>query len=508
MAEDDVLDAGETTEEANETETPDFAERLKEAVVYDVTDIGPLRKRLSIRVPRETIDEQQSEQLDELSREALVPGFRRGRAPRTLVVKRFGRDVDEQLKSEVLSRGYMAAVEKGDLKVIGDPELVLTGDDGKESLLSVEEAFDKLTLPAEGDMSFVCEVEIRPEFDLPELEGFELKKPVVNISDEDVQKQIDRLRGMQGTFEPVEGKIKEDDLVIADMVLSVDDAEVKREENATFAARPQQIDGIAVEDLGKALVGKKADDKVTVEADVPDDHANKEWAGKKASFALTIADVKRLALPAIDEAFLKNVGFESEDELRDWVREDMTARLGDAIRDGLRRQVREYLLEKTEVELPEGLSSRQAGRAADMRAMELRRQGVPDAEIDKHADEIRVQARAEAVNDLKLFFIMEKLAEALDVHVGEDEINGQIALMAQRYNQRFDRMRDQLSRGDGLTSLYMQLRDERIIDQLIMKAKVVEAEGPKSKGGEKSSDKPAKKKTSKKSGKSASDEDK
>lgn len=494
MADEEVLDAEATTEETEGGDEPDFATRLKEAVQVDMTDAGTLRKRLTVTVPRETIDEQRSEQFDELSREALVPGFRKGRAPRALIVKRFGRDVGEQLKSEVLSRGYMAAIEKAGLKVIGDPELIVAGDDGGERVVSVEEAFDTISMPADGPMSFTCEVEIRPEFELPTLEGFEIKKPMIEITDEDVEKQVDRIRAMQGTYEPVVGKVKADDLVVVDLTLSIGGKEVKKEENVSVAARPQRVDGIALETLGDALVGKKAGDKVSIDAEVADDHPSADWRGKSARFDLVLHDVKRLALPPVDEAFLSGLGFESEKEFRGWVRDDMTSRLGDAIRDGLRGQVREYLLENTKVDLPKGLSHRQAERAAELRKIEMRRRGVPDSEIAKNLDELRLQARSEAISDLKLFFVMEKLSEDLDVHVGEDELNGQIALMAQRYNRRFDRMRDELAKGDGLTHLYLQMRDEKIIDLLITKARIVETEGPKKKAAKE----PAKKSTAKK----------
>jgi trigger factor len=251
-----------------------------------------------------------------------------------------------------------------------------------------------------------------------------------------------------------------------------------------------------LEKLGDALVGKKAGDKVSVEAEVADDHPNADWRGKSAQFEFVIHDVKRLVLPKVDEVFLSGMGFETEEEFRGWVRDDMAARLGDAIRDGLRGQVREYLLENTKVELPKGLSHRQAERAAELRKIEMRRRGVPDSEIDKHLDELRVQARTEAVSDLKLFFIMEKLSEELDVHVGEDELNGQIALMAQRYNRRFDRMRDELARGEGLTHLYLQMRDEKIVDVLITKARIVETEGPKKQAAKESPKKATTKKGS------------
>jgi len=487
MPDEDALDVEETTEVAAE-EKKDLAARLKEAVQVEVADTGPLRKRLTIRVPRDTIDEQQAEQFEELSRDAFVPGFRKGRAPRALIVRRFGRDVNEQLKTELLSRGYLAAVEKANLKVLGDPRISVTGDDGTERLLSIEEAFDQIELPASEPMTFVCEVEVRPEFDLPALEGVELKKPRVEITEEDVDKHIDRLRGLQGTFEPVIDKVTEDDLVVADVQLSLDAKLVKKEENVQLAARPQQIDHIPVPGLGETLVGRRAGDQTFVEVDVPEDHPTADWRGKSARFDILVHDVKRLSLPEIDENFLSGLGFDTGEQLRDWVREDMNVRLGDAIRDGLRNQVYEYLLDNTRIELPEGLSHRQAERVADRRMISLRRRGVPEAEIAKQLDELRVQAKEEAVRDLKLFFIMEKLSEELDLHVGEDEINGQIALMAQRYGRRFDRMRDELARGEGLANLYLHLRDEKIVDWLITKAKITETEGPRKRPPEKSSE--------------------
>jgi trigger factor len=113
------------------------------------------------------------------------------------------------------------------------------------------------------------------------------------------------------------------------------------------------------------------------------------------------------------------------------------------------------------------------------RVLDLRRQGVPDAEINKHIDELRTSAKDEAARQLKVDFIMESVAEQRDVHVSEEEVNAQIAQIAARYNRRFDRVRDDLSKGEGLSSLYLHIRDEKIIDALIADAEITEKEVPK-----------------------------
>jgi len=117
--------------------------------------------------------------------------------------------------------------------------------------------------------------------------------------------------------------------------------------------------------------------------------------------------------------------------------------------------------------------------------------GVPEAELNKVADELRVRAHDQVVDDLKLFFVLERIAEDREIEVSEERINGAIAHIAQRTNKRFDRVRDELSKGDGLVSLYVQLRDEQILDSLIEDAVITEEQGPKKKAAKKP---PAKKK--------------
>ena len=117
----EVVDREEGVEEEELSDDEKLMAKLKEAVQVEKEEIGALRLKLTVTVPRETIDERMGEQFAELKREALVPGFRKGRAPMRLVEKRFGADVGEDIKSQVIGRGYLAAVEKEELNVLGDP---------------------------------------------------------------------------------------------------------------------------------------------------------------------------------------------------------------------------------------------------------------------------------------------------------------------------------------------------------------------------------------------------
>ncbi len=506
-----AVDQEETPEDAQTEEEQSDEEKamakLKEAVVVAKEEIGPLRLKLDITIPRDHVDERMGEQFDELKRDAMVPGFRKGHAPMKLVEKRFAGDVGDQLKSQLISSGYLAASENEDIKTLGDPKFWVTvkeervGEDNvpktveTEKLVDFDEALDHITLPKEGDFSFACEVELKPEFELPKLDKIPVKKPVIKIEDDDVDNELKRMRMYRGSFVPVEGgKVEADDMLYADFTMSVDGEVIDSETNHDVAARDIQLKGVPLAGFGDAVLGKKVDDEVTVDADVPDDHENIDIRGKKATFKVTVREIKRLELPPIDEEFLSSIGMESEKELRDAVRSNLEQSLGQTVSRAMREQVGDYLIEQTELEIPEGLSQRQTERSISRRGVEMLQQGYPPNEVEKALDGIRSSARDQVVKDLKLYFVLEKIAEDREIEVRDEELNAAMAQIAQRSGKRFDRVRDELSKGDGLTTMYLQIRDEKVLAALLEEAEVTEEEAPKKPAAKKATTKKAVKK--------------
>jgi len=499
----------ESQEELSEDEKA-MAE-LKEAIVVKREEVGSLRLKLTVTVPQETVDGRLGKEFVELKREALVPGFRKGHAPLKLVEKRFASDVGDRLKSQLIGGGYLAAVDKEKIKPLGDPLVWVktkeqrTGEDQKprtvevEKLLPLDRALEHLTLPKDGPLTFSCELEVKPEFELPKLEKIPVERPAVSIDDDDVDGQIDRMRMVRGTYQPVEkGKIKADDLLYVGLKMSVGGDVVATEENFDLPARDSRVKGVLLVGLGEKLVGRKTGDSVTFEATLPDDHENLDLRGKTAQFEFTIREVKRLELPPLDDEFLATVGFESETELRRTVRSSLESRLDQTIKSKLREQVGRYLVDQTNFEIPSGLSQRQTDRSLARRMIEMYQQGVPQTQIERAMDELRVKAHEQVVRDLKLYFILEKIAEERKIDVNEERINAAIADIAQRTHKRFDRVRDELSKGDGIRSLYLQLRDQDVLDALLADAEVTETQGPKKAVGKTAKKRSAPKKTTKK----------
>lgn len=487
--------AVEQESEAEGEKKDELKETLKQAIRVEVTEAGVLRKALTITVPRDALQVELDKDYKEIITEATVPGFRRGRAPRRLVEKRFGSEIGEQVQTRILPNAYFAAIEKEELKVLGDP-LVWTSvkdkkvadDAGKEQLVDMATALQTMKLPSEGDLTFRCEVEIKPEFELPTLDGIRIERPKVEIDDDDVSEQIDRMRSYRGNWAPVpDGEVETDDMLVCDVKMLVDGKEAKTIDNHALSARAQVIEGVVLQDLGEKLAGAKLGDVRSVDGDLPGDYAVEDLRGKHAVFELKVNEIKRMDLPPIDQTFLTSVGFDTEEEYRAFIRQRLEGQVEQESKKAMREQVRKYLLDNTKLELPEGVSTRQTERVAARRMVELQRQGVPPDLIAKHADQLRTGAREQAIGELKLHFILEQIAETLEIEVSEEEINAAIASIAQTYNRRFDRVRDELLKSNSIDSLYLDIRDEKCIDAIREKAQVVDARVEKKKPAKKSS---------------------
>ena len=190
------------TDEAQE------AEASKNNVTIE--DTGPCKKKVTIEVPEETIHKVLDEKFSEIRREAVLPGFRKGRAPLRLVEKRFSTDIRQQTKLQLLVEAADEAIKDNKLDTLGDPDI----------------DHEKVELPEKGPMTFDFEVEVRPEFEMPEVEGIEIKKPKTEVTDEQVDKELESMRRRAGVWVPKEDEgVAEGDQIVADVVLKVEGSE-------------------------------------------------------------------------------------------------------------------------------------------------------------------------------------------------------------------------------------------------------------------------------------------
>ena len=446
----------ETADTTVATEEQDFQYNVK------VEDLGPATKKISIEIPEDHIQTRVKEQFKEIRSQAAIPGFRPGHAPQKLIEKKFATDVKDQVRRTLVSESYEQALEKNNLSVLGEPEF---------------ENADAIQLPDAGPMNFSFTVEVQPEFSIPDLKGVKVKRPRIDVKDENVDQAMQNLREQQGSLMPVEDRgVQAKDYLLADVHVKADGNVLGHQHDAQIVARPGRIGGIQVDDLDKQLEGLKAGETRTIKAKAPDTHPNEALRGKDVEIEVALKDLKHLELAEINQAFLDDLGFKDEAELRDALKEQMVERIGYDVQQALREQVSKHLLETIHFDLPAKLSGKQADRVVNRRAMDLMMRGMGRDQIEANLEKLRAGADEEAARELKLFFILQKLSQDLGVEVDEAELNGRIAMLAAQRGRRPEKLKQDMAKDGTLANLFLQMREQKAIDKVLETATIEEVE--------------------------------
>jgi trigger factor len=434
--------------------------------IVTIEEAGPCKKKVIIEIPEETIREATDEQYDNLRKEAVVPGFRKGRAPRRLLEKRFGKETLEQIKLKLLAEASASAIEDNKLNVLGEPDI----------------DFEKIELPAEGSLKFDFEVEVRPEFDLPILEGIPVKKTELEVTNEQIDREIEQLRRMSGIWTPREdGAVQVEDQIIADAVIKTEGQEEEEKlNNIEIYVRANGFVGeVPVEKLDELLVGAKAGDTKQTNIEVPKTYFREKYRGKKVDIKIIVKDIKWLKPADMDETFLKRLEVENESELREQLSNILHSRLENQTRTDMAEQIYQYLLDNTDFDLPLDVVGAQAVNVLKRQYVNLLSRGLSREQVDEHMEQLRASSEEQAKQQLKTFFIMDKIAEKLEIEVSEEEINGKIAELAIQRKQRPERMKEQMERDGSLDQFRLEVRDSKCIAKLLESAQVTEKEPDK-----------------------------
>src|SRR5258706_5075185 len=267
-----------------------------------VEDIGPATKKVHVEIPKEKVAEKIAEQFKELRQGAHIPGFRKGRAPQKLIEKKFSADVKEQVRRALISESYEQAIEQNSLQVLGEPEF-----DNPDAVKIEEDA----------PLNYSFTVEIQPDITLPELKGFKVKKPKIDISEDHVNQAMQNLREQHGTLIPIEDRgIEESDQVTADVHVKIEGKVTNHMHDTTINVRPGRLAGLQIDDLATQLAGAKSGETREVKVTVPDTYPVENVRGKEVTLEEAIKDIKKLEPIEINDELLPTLGFTKDNELR------------------------------------------------------------------------------------------------------------------------------------------------------------------------------------------------
>ena len=424
-----------------------------------VEQLSPTRVRINVEVPFAELKPEFDRTYKSLAQQVRIPGFRPGKAPAKLLEARVGRGaILEQVVNDALPTRYSEAVSTSDVKVIGQPDIEVTKiEDGEE-------------------LTFTAEVDVRPDIELPDFSTFAVTVDPIEVDDEDIAEELLSLRQRFGTLTGVERGVQDGDFVSIDLSATVDGKEV--EEAATTGLSHEVGSGQLIDGLDEALIGLNAgDSKEFTTKLVAGEHANEE-----AVVTVTVGSVKERELPAEDDEFAQLASeFDTIDELKTDLRSRVEQSKKVEQAGKIRDKVLEQLLETVEIPLPETAVKAEVDAVVheaihgldhdEAKFNELlEEQGSSREEFDKDTND-------SAEKSVKTQLLLDAIAEAGDVQVGQDELTERILFQAQRYGMAPEQFIQQISQANQLGAVFADVRRGKALASVVGAVTVTDTEG-------------------------------
>ncbi len=439
------------TQTATAVATPTDPTKLPQQV--EIREIGPCKKHIKVSVERSAIESRMDEKIKELVVDANVSGFRPGKAPRRVVERRYHKEVGDQVKSEVLLASLQQLAEDYDIAPLAAPDL---------DPATIE-------LPRQGPMVYEFEVEVRPQFDLPNYRGLKIRRPVHTFTDEEVERELHRVLTPHGTVVPkTEGGVQIGDSILVDCEIKFGDTPIGQLEDATLRVEKQLAfkDGVA-EHFADEIQGAKAGDTRVVTIVLSSAAANPELRGATVKATMKIKEVRVVILPELTHELMHEFGVHSPGQLREMIRVVLQRRLEHQQRQSARQQIIEHIAAASTWDLPTDLLRRQARRAISRRIMEMRSDGISEEEIQGRQRLLEQNILQSTALSLKEHFVLQKIAEVEKIDVNDDDLNDEIERMAQHEHESPRRIRARLEREEMLDALAAEIIERRALDLIL-----------------------------------------
>ena len=408
----------------------------------DVETVSPTRVKLTVEVPFEELKPSMDAAYGRIAQSVNVPGFRKGKVPARIIEQRFGRGaVLEEAVNDALPKAYDEALRENSIVPVGRPDI------------DVEELEDGKPL------SFTAEVDVRPEFDLPDYSSLTVEVASATPSDEDVDAQLDSLRGRFASLKEVDRAAANGDVLLVDIAGATDTGDAVDDLSGSALSYELGTDGM-LPGFDDAVRGAAKDEARTFDF-TPE---NGDWAGVTLVVTATVKAVRERELPELDDSFAQMASeFDTVDELRDDTRTRLE-RLKRLEQGGeARNKVLEVLMTSIDIPLPEGVIA---------------------AEVDEHfqdghdsGEEHRAEVEQQARESLKSQFVLDKIAETEEVSVGETELSAWLIQQAPRYGMSPDAFAQALVEAGQVPMAIQDIRRAKALAVVLESAKIVDVDG-------------------------------
>jgi len=404
--------------------------------------------RLTIEVAPEETESSLDKAYRRLSKKMVVPGFRKGKAPRSIMELHLGKDVLlEEALEDLIPETYQKALEEQGLEAIGQPEIEI-----------VERQ----------PVKYKATVSLKPIIDLGDYRYVRLEPEKAEVTQEEVDKVIEQLRQQQAPWEPVEGPVSFDDLVTMDVKGTVSDEVTVDQSSIQYQVVQDSRRPVA--GFAEKLEGMVKGETREFSLPFPEDYPDKKMVGKEGSFKVTVSEVKRKALPDLNDEFAKSLGedFDSLDSLRQRVTQQLQKIAEDTARRRFEEKALDIVVRFAKVQYPPVMLEHELEHLLEEQARQLGQRGLEDylKNINKTKEQLKEELKPTAAARLTRSLVLGKMAEEEKIEVSHEEIDAEIEKLAQMAGERADDLRRGLATAEAHHSIEQRLLAKKTLERL------------------------------------------
>jgi len=416
-----------------------------------VEELEACKRRLQVEAPEDLVRKAWEEAYGRVSRQARLPGFRKGHVPRNLVKLHFADEVRREVAQRLIPQVYRQALAEARLKPVEDPD------------------FHEVTLEEGSPLKFTAVVEIKPAISLGAYTGLSVQHSPGAVADEDVAKTLEHLREQHAEFRSVERAGDLGDLVIMDYTLTPEGMEPRREQGYAFLVGSQAV----LPEIDEAVIGLAAGGERETRVRFPDDHRREDLRGKTGVATVRVVEVKEKALPPLDDEFAKSLGqYATLDELKAEVRKELEAQRERDNRRALEDKVVEALLAQHDFGVPEAMVLRQVAHLIEHARERMRRQGVDPDQVKWDYDKLAGELRPGALRAVRRALLLEAIADKEGLAPSDADVEAEVEKIARVSQRPAPAVRRLMEKSGDLEALRVSLREARTLDLLIQHARI------------------------------------
>jgi trigger factor len=425
-------------------------------ISVETEETSAIVRTLTVEVDASHVNEAFDKAYAQLSKSANVKGFRKGKAPRSMLEKLYGSSVSEEVRSLVINATLPEALDQASVAPVAEPAV-----DAKP--------------PEPGtNYSYTARVEVMPEIALGDVTGLKAESLPVEVDDEEIEKQLESIRERAGTWEDGDADTLAEQ---GDRVKLDYEGRIGGELFEGGAAQGASLElgsGQFIPGFEEQLVGSKAGDEIDVTVSFPEQYQSEDLAGKEAVFACKVHAVEKRNLPALDDELAKNFGgFDTLDELRERMKADSVKNKEHQSKASLRRTVLSSLLERTPFEVPGGIVDRMLGQKLQQFYKQYAQQ-LPPEFLQQQMSTFQEQWRPEVEREVREALLLQAVAKQQELSADDSEVEAKLEEIAKEQGMDVDRLRKMYGDHDPSESIHGQLLDEKALDFLLAGAKVEE----------------------------------